>query len=191
MRKPYVMSNKKQFLVAFTLVIVGVVYTLVTHIEPAVEITRHYANYAASYRQQVLDSYEFKKPFTASSPNYYIKQIDGQNVFIFPNKIETAKSKLVIYSHGSETKVTADFNDKFMKQLIEYGDYYSSNGFTFVASNEHAQAWGNKDAVIDIVNAIQFTETNTDKTPKWNLPFRLQYGWIIDNALCYTIFRQC
>lgn len=78
--------------------------------------------------------------------------IDDQQAYIVvPSDIDKSNPPtLVIYSHGSNTRVSKDFKDPFMMDLREYGLLFSQYNFVFAASNEHDASWGNSDVMNDI-----------------------------------------
>jgi predicted esterase len=77
--------------------------------------------------------------------------IGGQQAYIaHPMKINPdALPILIVYSHGSNTTVTTNFNDPFMKDLQLYGKYFTSKGYVFSASNQHGANDGNQASIDD------------------------------------------
>lgn len=63
---------------------------------------------------------------------------------------------LILYSHGSNTTVSKDFSDPFMKDMQMYGEYFSKRGFAFAASSMHGANWGSDQAVTDMKNSIDW-----------------------------------
>ena len=84
--------------------------------------------------------------------------IDTQVAYIAtPTNIdEFNPPSVVIYSHGSNTRVTEDTEDPFIQDLMLYGERYTTDNFIFAASNEHGENWGNEESVEDIQNLIDW-----------------------------------
>lgn len=85
-------------------------------------------------------------------------EIGGQMAYIaVPTTIEVPAT-IVVYSHGSNTRVTTDTEDSFIQDLQSYGEVFTTQNLIFAASNEHGENWGNTDSINDIVNLIAFIE---------------------------------
>lgn len=67
---------------------------------------------------------------------------------------------IILYSHGSNTRVISDLYDPFMVDLQSYGKYFAEKNFIFAASNEHDENWGNAASVQDMVNLEQWIRNN-------------------------------
>jgi len=80
--------------------------------------------------------------------------IEGQTAYIVaPTNIdENNPPSIILYSHGSNTRVISDMLDPFMMDLQEYGIYFTQYNFIFAASNEHDENWGNAASIADMVN---------------------------------------
>ncbi|MCC7290254.1 alpha/beta fold hydrolase [bacterium] len=77
----------------------------------------------------------------------------------FPITIDKdAPPRLILYSHGSNTTVTKDFSDPFMKDMQAYGEFFTTQGFAFAASNMHGANWGSSAALEDMKNLIDWIE---------------------------------
>ena len=93
--------------------------------------------------------------------------INGQVAYIaFPTNIdEKNPPSIVIYSHGSNTRVTTNTEDPFIQDLMLYGERFTTDNYIFAASNEHGENWGNADSIDDMQNLIdwiQDTYTTTE-----------------------------
>lgn len=84
--------------------------------------------------------------------------IGGQQAYIaHPIKINpTQPPTLIVYSHGSNTTVTTNFNDPFMKDLQQYGKFFTSKGYVFSASNQHGANDGNQASIDDTKAMIKW-----------------------------------
>jgi predicted peptidase len=94
--------------------------------------------------------------------------INSQQAYIVvPSTIDdTNPPRLVIYSHGSNTRVTKNMDDPFMKDLQEYGKLFTQYNYIFAASNEHDESWGNSDVMLDIDNLIDWVSKEYFIQPK-------------------------
>lgn len=94
--------------------------------------------------------------------------IDGQQAYVIaPTRINDDTSPiLVVYSHGSNTTVTQNTDDPFMKDLKEYGLLFTQYNYIFAASNEHGVNWGNSASLNDINNLIEWVSVNYETHPK-------------------------
>ena len=97
--------------------------------------------------------------------------IEGQQAYIcVPTKIdENNPPVLVIYSHGSNTSITDNMNDPFMKDMQEYGVLFASHNYIFSASNQHGVNWGNSASIQDMINLKEWIEERYSIQPKINL----------------------
>jgi len=104
--------------------------------------------------------------FFEKSPN-----ISGQRAyFAYPLQFEKeSPPTLIVYSHGSNTVVTTNFSDQFMKDLRNYGEYFTNRGFAFIASNQHGANWGSSTAVQDTRNAVKWVKDTYQIESKYNL----------------------
>lgn len=94
--------------------------------------------------------------------------IDDQQAYVLsPKKINTSDPvTLVIYSHGSNTNVTQDFEDPFMKDLQSYGILFTQHNYIFAASNQHGMNWGNEASIRDIQNLINWVSQRFNIQPQ-------------------------
>jgi predicted peptidase len=76
---------------------------------------------------------------------------------------------LVIYSHGSNTSITDNMEDSFMKDMHSYGVLFAANNYIFSASNQHGVNWGNRASVQDMINLKKWIEERYSIQPKINL----------------------
>ncbi|MCA9374857.1 alpha/beta fold hydrolase [Candidatus Dojkabacteria bacterium] len=76
---------------------------------------------------------------------------------------------VILYSHGSNTHVTTDFNESFMKDLREYAEFFTKENYIFAASEQHGQNWGSQEAIDDTENLRQYISKNYTSKEKINL----------------------
>ncbi len=97
-----------------------------------------------------------------NGPHYTesFEKISGQMAYIaVPTKIDTSNPPaIILYSHGSNTRVTSDTTNSFIKDLQKYGELFANNNFIFAASNEHDENWGNTASISDMLNLQQWIE---------------------------------
>lgn len=98
-------------------------------------------------------------------------KIDGQQAYIaYPTQIKRdAPPTIIIYSHGSITTITTDFTDDFMKDMREYGDFFTKNGYIFAASAMHGENWGSQASVNDMSSLIKWIADKYPANGKVNL----------------------
>lgn len=97
--------------------------------------------------------------------------IEGQQAYIcVPTNIEENNPPtVIIYSHGSNTTITDNMNEQFMKDMQEYGILFASHNYIFSASNQHGVNWGNSASVQDMINLKTWIEERYSIQPKINL----------------------
>ncbi len=97
-------------------------------------------------------------------PHYEEKifAISGQIAYIaIPTNIdENDPPRIVIYNHGSNTRVTENLEDPFMKDLQIYGEEYTKSNLIFAASNAHDENWGNAASIQDNFNMVEWIRNN-------------------------------
>jgi len=94
--------------------------------------------------------------------------IDEQQAYVvIPKRTDKEKPLvLIIYSHGSNTTVTQNMEDQFMKDLQLYGKFLIPYNYIFAASNQHGANWGNSASIQDTLNLREWVEDNYDIQPK-------------------------
>ncbi len=94
--------------------------------------------------------------------------IEGEIAYIaIPTKIDKKNPPtIVVYSHGSNTRVTLDTEETFMKDLQTYGELYTKSNLIFAASNQHGENWGNQLSIQDTMNMIDWIKENYDTSEK-------------------------
>ena len=97
--------------------------------------------------------------------------IEGQQAYIcVPTNIdENNPPTVIIYSHGSNTTITDNMNEQFMKDMQEYGILFASHNYIFSASNQHGVNWGNSASIQDMLNLKKWIEERYSIQPKINL----------------------
>jgi hypothetical protein len=91
-----------------------------------------------------------------------VREFEGQTAYIaVPTNIDTSNPPaIVMYSHGSNTRVISDMYDPFMIDLQGYGKYFGEQNYIFAASNEHDENWGNAASVADMLLLQQWIESH-------------------------------
>ena len=94
--------------------------------------------------------------------------INGQQAYVVvPTNInEKNPPTLILYSHGSNTTVTTNMEDQFMKDLQQYGIFFTPHNFIFSASNQHGVNWGNSASIQDTIGLKNWVEENYTIQPK-------------------------
>lgn len=89
-----------------------------------------------------------------------VRDISGQTAYIaVPNNIDTNNPPtIILYSHGSNTRVISDLYDPFMIELQGYGKYFGEQNYIFAASNEHDENWGSEASVTDMLTLQQWIQ---------------------------------
>lgn len=97
-----------------------------------------------------------------------LENIEGEMAYIFvPSKIDKKNPpKIVVYSHGSNTRVTENIEDEFMQDMKAYGELFTKNNLIFAASNQHGENWGNELSIQDTHNMINWIKDNYDTSEK-------------------------
>jgi pimeloyl-ACP methyl ester carboxylesterase len=104
------------------------------------------------------DKYEPEGPKYAE----IVREFEGQTAYIsVPTSIDTTNPpSIILYSHGSNTRVISDMYDPFMIDLQGYGKYFGEQNFIFAASNEHDENWGNAASIADMLLLQQWIESH-------------------------------
>jgi pimeloyl-ACP methyl ester carboxylesterase len=104
------------------------------------------------------DKYEPEGPKYAE----IVREFEGQTAYIsVPTSIDTTNPpSIILYSHGSNTRVISDMYDPFMIDLQGYGKYFREQNFIFAASNEHDENWGNAASIADMLLLQQWIESH-------------------------------
>lgn len=97
--------------------------------------------------------------------------IEGQTTyFAMPLEIDPANPPmLVVYSHGSNTRITTDLTDPFIQDMQMYGAFFTTNGYAFGASNQHGENWGNTESLNDTQYLIDWIKANYSIQERVNL----------------------
>jgi dipeptidyl aminopeptidase/acylaminoacyl peptidase len=105
-----------------------------------------------------------------SGPHYeeMYEDIGGEIAYIaVPTNIDKKKlPTIVVYSHGSNTRVTMDTEEEFMKDLQKYGEIYTEKNLIFAASNQHGENWGNQLSIQDTLNMIEWIKERYETKEK-------------------------
>ncbi len=93
--------------------------------------------------------------------------IDEQQAYVvIPRIDEDNPPILIIYSHGSNTTITQNMEDQFMKDMQAYGILFTEYNYIFSASNQHGVNWGSKASIQDTINLKNWVEENYSIQPK-------------------------
>lgn len=102
--------------------------------------------------------------YVPEGPKYaeIVREFEGQTAYIaVPTNIDTDNPPaIILYSHGSNTRVISDMYDPFMIDLQGYGKYFGEQNFIFAASNEHDENWGNAASLADMLLLQQWIESH-------------------------------
>lgn len=105
-----------------------------------------------------------EEPTTPEGPKYVeiVREFEGQTAYIaVPTSIDTTNPpSIILYSHGSNTRVISDMYDPFMIDLQGYGKYFGEQNFIFAASNQHDENWGNAASIADMLLLQQWIESH-------------------------------
>jgi predicted esterase len=119
--------------------------------------------------------------------------VGGQQAYVaYPitfNKF--SPPKIIIYSHGSNTTVTKNFNDEFMINMRGYGEFFTKEGYVFAASAMHGANWGSQASVDDMKNLVNWINEQYEVQSNINLiahsmgglptiKFGFQHGAMVD-----------
>lgn len=92
---------------------------------------------------------------------------EQQSYVVVPTKIDKKNPPtLIIYSHGSNTTVTQNMEDQFMKDIQAYGVFFTEHNYIFSASNQHGVNWGSTASIQDTLNLKNWVDENYDIEPK-------------------------
>lgn len=96
-----------------------------------------------------------------------VVEIQGQAAYVaVPPMIDKQNPpKIVIYHHGSNTRVTADLENDFMRNLAAYAGIFTAHNFIFCASNAHGENWGNIESIRDNLNMVNWIRENYPTAP--------------------------
>ena len=94
--------------------------------------------------------------------------VSGENAYVVvPTNIdENNPPALILYSHGSNTRVISDMLDPFMMDLQKYGIFFTKYNFIFAASNQHDENWGNAASLADMKNLEQWINERYETSGK-------------------------
>lgn len=120
--------------------------------------------------QPPVEKIEEEEEIVPQGPAYeeLFPTIDGQQAYVVvPTNINQKNPPiLILYSHGSNTTVTTNMEDQFMKDLQQYGIFFTPHNYIFSASNQHGVNWGNTASVQDTLNLKNWVAQNYNIQPK-------------------------
>ena len=91
---------------------------------------------------------------------------DQQAYVVIPRIDKKNPPTLIMYSHGSNTTVTQNMEDQFMKDMRAYGIFFTEQNYIFSASNQHGVNWGSSASIQDTINLKNWVDENYDIQPK-------------------------
>ena len=91
---------------------------------------------------------------------------DQQAYVVIPRIDKKNPPTLIMYSHGSNTTVTQNMEDQFMKDMQAYGIFFTEQNYIFSASNQHGVNWGSSASIQDTINLKNWVDENYDIQPK-------------------------
>lgn len=87
-----------------------------------------------------------------------------------PNSLEEIEEpEIIVYSHGSITTVSRNFQDPFMLDLRRYAREFTAKGYIFAASNQSGANWGSLEAVQETKELIMWLQERFNAKPQVNL----------------------
>ena len=106
--------------------------------------------------KEEIETPEEEKPLPGPHFEEMFEIIEGQMAYIsIPTNIDPSNPpSIVIYNHGSNTRVTNNLDDLFIQDLQLYGERFTNENLIFAASNAHDENWGNTDSINDIQNMV-------------------------------------
>jgi predicted peptidase len=87
-------------------------------------------------------------------------EIEGQWAYIaVPEPIDPDNlPRLVIYNHGTESRVEENLDDDFKSNLLEYVGALTTDNYIFAVSNAHGVNWGSLESIQDNYNMYKYIE---------------------------------
>ena len=156
-------------LILFLLLIAIPIYFAYTILFPRVEIfdQDQEQNIEENNEEQTEEEEEYDGPHYEE----IYESIEGENAYIaVPTRIDEDNApRIIVYSHGSNTTVTSNTEDDFMKDLQMYGEFFTQHNYIFSASNQHGANWGSDLAIQDTVNMINWIKERYDTRERVNM----------------------
>jgi len=156
--------------ILFLILIAVPIYFAYTIFLPRVEI---FDNEEDNNQEEIIDEdidMEDEEEEDFSGPHYeeIYEVIEGEIAYIaVPTRIRSNNPPtIVVYSHGSNTRVTMDTEEEFMRDLQAYGRLYTENNLVFAASNQNGENWGNDLSIQDTLNMIDWIKERYDTQEK-------------------------
>ena len=165
-------SNNRKFtakkipsLIFFLILIAIPVYFAYKTFSPRVEI---FDTDEENKQEEQIEQEEETEEFTGPHYEEMYEDIGGEIAYIaVPTNIDKKKlPTIVVYSHGSNTRVTMDTEEEFMKDLQKYGEIYTEKNLIFAASNQHGENWGNQLSIQDTLNMIEWIKERYETKEK-------------------------
>lgn len=165
-------SNNRKFtakkipsLIFFLILIAIPVYFAYKTFSPRVEI---FDTEEENKQEEQIEQEEETEEFSGPHYEEMYEDIGGEIAYIaVPTNIDKKKlPTILVYSHGSNTRVTMDTEEKFMKDLQKYGEIYTEKNLIFAASNQHGENWGNQLSIQDTLNMIEWIKERYETKEK-------------------------
>ena len=150
----------------FFLILIAIpVYFAYKTFSPRVEI---FDTEEENKQEEQIEQEEETEEFSGPHYEEMYEDIGGEIAYIaVPTNIDKKKlPTIVVYSHGSNTRVTMDTEEEFMKDLQKYGEIYTEKNLIFAASNQHGENWGNQLSIQDTLNMIEWIKDKYETKEK-------------------------
>ena len=158
-------TKKIPSLIFFLILIAIPVYFAYKTFSPRVEI---FDTEEENKQEEQIEQEEETEEFSGPHYEEMYEDIGGEIAYIaVPTNIDKKKlPTIVVYSHGSNTRVTMDTEEEFMKDLQKYGEIYTEKNLIFAASNQHGENWGNQLSIQDTLNMIEWIKDKYETKEK-------------------------
>jgi len=154
-------KKKKYFLLLILLLpIIGYFVFIYNHEEDILEVNNNEAPIIDNKKEEIEE-----EEIVIEEPHYeeFFPVVEGQQAYVVtPKKFDGDKAILILYSHGSNTTVTQNMKDQFMKDLQSYGILFTKDNYIFAASNQHGVNWGNPESIQDTLNLKDWVNERYD-----------------------------
>ena len=93
-----------------------------------------------------------------------VTDINGQSTYVsLPQTYMTNDfPSIVVYGHGANVAITDNLTSDYMQKISSVAKIFTAQNYIFIASNQHGDNWGNKEAITDTYIAINWVQTHYD-----------------------------
>ena len=104
-----------------------------------------------------------------------VTDINGQSTYVsLPQTYMTNDfPSIVVYGHGANVAITDNLTSDYMQKISSVAKIFTAQNYIFIASNQHGDNWGNKEAITDTYLAINWVQTHYDTS---NIIYLLGYS---------------